>query len=291
MKIAYLIICHKNPTQLARLIKRLTTSNSYFFIHIDRNVNIEVFYKILRTLNNQNIYYIKNRVKVHWGGFSVVKAILNGLVEILNSKKKKDYIVLLSGQDYPIKNNEYISNFLLQNDGKEFVEFGQMPRKKWIEGGMNRINKYHFMDIGNRYLKYGLKILSNYLPKRHFSKNFKLYGGTLWLCITYDCSKFIIDFIHKNRDFVKFFKYVYLPDEIFFHTIILNSIFFKNVINDDIHYINWDRKDFDGLYPAILNKHDFKTLASSSKLIARKFDINYDKEILDLIDNKILGIR
>ena len=183
---------------MARLIKRLTTSNSYFFVHIDRNVNIEIFYKILKKLNNQNIYYINNRAKVYWGGFSVVNAILNGLVEILNLKKKIDYIVLLSGQDYPIKNNEYISNFLLQNFGKEFLEFGKVPRKRWIEGGMNRITRYHFMDIKNRYLKYSLKILGKYLPKRKLLNDLKIYGGHLWWCITYRRAEFIVGFINNN---------------------------------------------------------------------------------------------
>ncbi len=152
------------------------------------------------------------------------------MIEIINFKENLDYIILLSGQDYPLKNNDYIAKFLNKNYGKEFIEFEPLPRKKWIEGGLNRINKYHFMDIRNRYLKYSLKIISNYLPNRKIPNNIKFFGGSLWWSLTLDCVKYVIDFVSKNHEFVKL-RTNYLP---------------------------------------------------------RKFDINYDSKLLDLIDNKIL---
>ena len=38
MNIAYLILAHEDPAQLARLVNALYTPNSYFFIHVDRKV-------------------------------------------------------------------------------------------------------------------------------------------------------------------------------------------------------------------------------------------------------------
>jgi hypothetical protein len=84
---------------------------------------------------------------------------------------------------------------------------------------------------------------------------------------------------------VKFFRYVDCPDEIFFHTIILNSTFGRNVINDDLRCIDISEKKG----PRIWQKPDFELLAQSNALIARKFDTSVDAEILDLIDLNLLS--
>jgi len=288
LKIAYLMVAYKRPTQLPRLVNALNNSNTSFFIHVDKKVNILPYYKELKTLKDQNSHFINNRVKVYWGGYSLVQAIINGLKEICNSKIYFDYVILLSESDYPIKTNEYISNFFIQNLGKQFLEYGPVPRKNWIDGGIKRLSRYHFMDIRNRYLKYILKILSKYIPRNHVLKGTKIYGGNLWWCITYNCAEFILDFIDNNPKYCKYFKYTMLPDEVFFHTIIVNSIFHKDIINKCLHYIDWTIPDHTGHYPRIIIKNDFDTLSSVDKLFARKFDIYFDSEILDLIDEKIL---
>lgn len=45
------------------------------------------------------------------------------LLEMAVSHKKYDYYHLLSGQDLPIKTNDYIQNFFISHQGKEFVAF------------------------------------------------------------------------------------------------------------------------------------------------------------------------
>ena len=39
MKIAYLILCHKNPIQVNMLIDQLTDENVDFYIHVDVKAN------------------------------------------------------------------------------------------------------------------------------------------------------------------------------------------------------------------------------------------------------------
>jgi hypothetical protein len=76
-----------------------------------------------------------------------------------------------------------------------------------------------------------------------------------------------------------------IPDEIFFHTIILNSPFATNVVNDDLRCIDISERRG----PRIWRKSDLEILAQSRGLIARKFDTVVDSEILDLIDLKLLS--
>ncbi len=115
--------------------------------------------------------------------------------------------------------------------------------------------------------------------------------------MTYECINYILKYIESNGIYVKYYKTAHIPDEMFFHTIVLNSSFEKNVENDDLRYIYWIKKTTlfshfrrrkKSSTPAILGEADFNNLMQSEKLFARKFDINYDSSILKMIDNEIL---
>lgn len=73
MQINYIILTHKNPQQLERLINRLDADNICFYIHIDKKTNIEHF----KYLEKQNVVLIDHRIDVVWGDFSIVNATLN----------------------------------------------------------------------------------------------------------------------------------------------------------------------------------------------------------------------
>jgi hypothetical protein len=98
-----------------------------------------------------------------------------------------------------------------------------------------------------------------------------------------ECAQYVHDFVQHNHSYLRFFKYVDVPDEIFFQTIVLNSPFNASVVNDDLRFLEWRNPAVAG-GPAILQKQDFGKLMQSSKLFARKFDITHDAEILDMID-------
>jgi hypothetical protein len=73
----------------------------------------------------------------------------------------------------------------------------------------------------------------------------------------------------------------------FFQTIIINSSFRDRVVNDNLRSIDWSEG---GNNPRVWRKEDLETLRLSNALIARKFDLNVDPEILDLIDVELLHI-
>ena len=72
-------------------------------------------------MNTSNVYIVEDRVSVNWSGFSVVEATLKLMNMVRDTNKKYDYISLISGQDYPIKSNEYIETYFTENQGKEFI--------------------------------------------------------------------------------------------------------------------------------------------------------------------------
>ena len=99
MKLAYLILAHKNPQLLRREIAALSSKDSTFFVHIDAKSNIDLFL----LLKAQNVFFLEPRIEVFWGEFSQVRAILALISAALASATNHDYFILLSGSDYPLQ--------------------------------------------------------------------------------------------------------------------------------------------------------------------------------------------
>jgi hypothetical protein len=279
---AYLINAHKNLKQLERLVAKLNHDEVDFFIHIDKKVDDTNFALLMESLKIYNPTMVSNRVDVMWSGFTQVEATLQGLHTILQSDKRYEYINFISGQDYPIKKNTYILDFLLKNNGYEFIDFYEISPASHAEF-MTRFQRYCLVEkISNDLVRLNMeRALRVLLPKRKIPNGFSAYGGSQWWTISSGCAKYILDFVNKENKFVNFFKLTNCPDETFFQTIILNSAYRDKVYKHHLHYIDWP---VGAVNPKVLTKNDFNLLESSNKLFARKFDAHVDEEVLDMID-------
>ena len=80
---------------------------------------------------------------------------------------------------------------------------------------------------------------------------------------------------------MSFFRHVKIPDEIFMQTMLLNSPLRDNVVGQDVHYLDWSHG---GAHPKTLGTEDSSRIVESGKLFARKFDVQYDSKVLDMLD-------
>jgi hypothetical protein len=83
MKVAFLMLCHKNPKQINLLLKALKHPQIDVFIHVDsKNENIREDIE-----KSDGVYLLpkKDCVDVQWAQFSEVKATLN-LLNVAISK-------------------------------------------------------------------------------------------------------------------------------------------------------------------------------------------------------------
>lgn len=304
VKIAYLILAHKHPEQLARLVRGLSTGKTSFFVHVDGKTGDETYGQMVRRLGDlPNVQFLE-RQKVYWGQFSLVDATIKGIKEIVDGDVPFDYIVFLSGQDYPIKSNLHIEKTLRENEPYSFMEYFSLPDARWHDGdiengGLERVEYWHFHLFGRvlrfpakrrfRYRIFSLlwSILIFFFPiKRKFPTGFKPFGGSAFWCLSRDGADYLVRFVEQNRAYVNFFRRVLIPDEIFFQTILLNTPLKNRVINDNLRYIRWVGSSS---HPEILRTDDFEEIARSPELFARKFDATVDACVLDMIDRKLLS--
>ena len=118
MKIAYIVLCHKNVQQINKLLDLLYDEESAFFIHIDKKANIQ---KSIHVKPNIHILPNDKRIDIKWGNISMIEATRNLIEAVFDDDKKYDYIWLMSGQDFPLRSKEDIKEYLEQNKGKNFI--------------------------------------------------------------------------------------------------------------------------------------------------------------------------
>ena len=313
MQINYIILTHKSPTQLERLISRLDDQDTTFFVHIDLKTNIEQF----KYLQKENVIFLEDRVDVIWGDFSIVQATLNAMKSVVEHRSQ-GYTILLSGQDYPIKSNREIKEYLSKNQDFDFIDFAKIEtvwkgyRERTIARKLNLSSKkgmyvtvFSIPDIRSfrefyvsckSVLKFFIhtssknytKIIPFLLKKRKLPVESQ-YAGSAWWAFRQSTVIKILELITTKKEVVDYYKECLLPDEIFFQTLINFLSNYKIQVKDSITYVNWERKEC--ALPVTFSGDDLQEILKQpkSKLFARKFDIDLNSSsILNEIDRLIL---
>lgn len=129
MRIAHLILTHKNPGQLERLLDALEHPGFTFYIHIDKKADQQAFSYLSA---RKNVRFVRKRTRIYWAGYGTIQATINGFLDIL--PENYDYINVISGQDFPIKPAAYIYDYLCRSKGKEFMMHDAIDDPGWNVG-------------------------------------------------------------------------------------------------------------------------------------------------------------
>ena len=304
MQIAYIVSAYKNPDQLVRLVRRLNHLGHSFLIHVDLNSPVEVYQEMRAPLSGQPNVYFMERHACYWGDFGHVQATLKGIAELYRRAIAFDYAILLTGQDYPLRTNRSITEFLGASEGKSFLHNYRLPNPALgsDRGGLDRIECWHFRALGrplafpapagfqSRLLaKLWSAAIRLFPVRRQFPRGLQAYGGSGYWCLSRPYIDYIHEFVGNRPEYVQFFRHVQIPDEIFFQTILLNSPLAGSIVNDDLRYARWPSGDSPS--PAIFSEKDLPELLAvrPAVLFARKFDTSIHGGILDLIDAQLLS--
>ena len=299
----YLILAHKNPLQLSRMIERLDDGASKFFIHLDAKTPIEPF---AACLEGAHIRFIEPRERCVWGDFSIVRATIH-LMEA--ASKEQGVFILMSGQDYPIQSKAYINAFLESNKEFDFIEIELLEEKWKPKMVKDKLEHYHILHSEERghsncYAPFAhcsvfqkLRTLTHLLKGRLSQKNFKLlcslpkrvapferqYAGSQFWAFSERTFYAVLHYIREHKATLEeYYKYTSSPDEIYFHSVLMDLVAKDSTIKlkEQITYVNYFRKN------NVFVTEDFDKLTSAKgKLFARKFDTEVDIEILNKLDS------
>ena len=272
-RVAYVVLTHRNPRQVGRLLWRLSTDRSRFLVHVDRRAGRAVDADMRRHAAAVPRVQFLRRRRCFWAGFGMVRATLGAFDHVVRQELPVDHIVLVSGQDYPLRPAEEIERFLGADLSRSFMSAGPVL-DVWPDGHW-RIDMWHLVSYQNLHLT---------VPwERRIPGELAPYGGEAWICLSLAAVRHVVEFARANARFVRFFEHVLHPDEIFFQTILMNSPLRDTVVDDHLRYIDWSSDPG----PATLGVADLDKLVRSRRLFARKFDVTVDETILDLLDQHI----
>lgn len=281
MKLVHLIMAHNQPpvAELARLIRRLRHPDAVVYIHYDLKFDIAPVQAFFA--DYPEVFFIQNRVKVGWATYSMIEATVNSFREIMQAYPQLDYLNLLSGQDYPLRPVEQLHHFLEQHPGKAFMHTLDV-RTEWTEA-ISRVTQYHLnsFNIPGKYAIQGW--MNRILPERKMPGNMIPVGRSQWFTITGKHVNYILQELERNKALVRFFKLSWAPDEMLFQTILHNSDYRKDMVNDNLRYIDWSEGNKN---PKVLTCEDLEPMLRSGKFFARKFSAAIDAAILDLLDQQ-----
>lgn len=296
--VVYAIFCHKAPQQVVRLVNRLDHPLTRFVIHVDSRAPDRMVEEIESGCRSR--VRIVERFACPWGGYGFVHAQLKTVEAALAIYPNCSHVGLISGQDYPLVPACDIVEFLHQRKSTTFLRHNRLPNPNWPrQGGLERVRYRHLGVRGRKvaFIKPGqfgnplVKPVWDFAARvrpiatRQIRGFEEIYGGSAVSFLSRDAALYLTTAVGGNRRLRWQFRTVKNPDEILFHTVLLNAPESARAVieNKELHYIDWS-EGF--VHPKTLGLDDLSMLRESGRFFARKFDPEHPR-VLDAIDRWI----
>ena len=270
--IAYFLLVHRYPAQFKRLFIAIYAPGNLYVVHVDKSSGTELAKDIATFLSPYQGVEILEAEDALWGGYSLVDAELRGMERLLEMNDRWTHYINLSGQDLPLKSQDYIRQFFAANPGKQFIR--ALDQRKERPDTMNRVSHLFVEENG--------KMTATGVPRRYPTGDTP-FIGTQWKAVTRSFCEYVCHDPHVER-FKAFYRGSFIPDEAFFQSVIMNSGDQGIVMNDDLRMIDWVPDGDIKLRPRNYDTKDLVELQRSTDLFARKFDAEQNTEILSLLE-------
>ncbi|MCV2882334.1 beta-1,6-N-acetylglucosaminyltransferase [Actibacterium sp. XHP0104] len=226
-KIAYILLCHKDPAAIIQQARRLTAVGDYISIHFDASVGAADFDQIREALaDNPNVVFAK-RIKCGWGEWSLVQATLNAVEAAEAEFPRATHFYMLSGDCMPIKPAEYAHRFLDASDA-DYIESVDFFGSDWIKTGIKDerlIYRHYFNERTRKALFYKSMEWQKKLGlARKIPADLQIMIGSQWWCLRRRTIEALLEFCRKRRDVIRFFRTTWIPDETFFQTLVRHLV-------------------------------------------------------------------
>ena len=248
LKLLYGILTHDNPAATKRLINVLYEEGHSFVIHVDgKEAADETFHELKEfAATREYVHVVDTRVRVNWGGFTMVEATLQILKYAFaidtphqSQQEPLDFhkFVHLASTSYPIASNaeirEKLASFPLDANLMHIIMKPTNPS----------IGAWHYFvecdDALHRI--YRLK------PLTTANGGVELYTSSQWFVISREFALYLAEnkpgtFVHEYLEYV---QHVVVADETFFGTVLRNTEYCTKHHNWHYLHLQFDRWESD----------------------------------------------
>jgi hypothetical protein len=288
MALAVLLLTHRNPDQVCRLLKAIYRPSDRYVLHVDRKAPSQVHLTIRNATSGLlNVDVLPSRA-VRWGGRSMVEVELTAIQRLLQRADDWSHFINLSGQDFPLRPVAAMEDELQQNPGRNYMEFFRPRSMPWTwQNPAFRAGSPEFSRTESRvdrfYVDWPLRrhaMLPLPFVRRTFPSGFTWYGGSQWKVLSREACRYISERPEAQRLW-RFYRNTFIPDESFFQTALLNSPLRATIVNDSRRLVQWN--------PDVVTftEEHVDLLTRSDAWFARKFDERVDGRILGFLEQRL----
>jgi hypothetical protein len=314
VRIQFLVAAHRDPELLSRLCARLLDApNSAVTVQWDCASPVPALDGDL------DIDVRPTRRPCEWGSGAQLDAMLDSLRSI--ERSPFDWLVVLSGHDYPIRPLDDLAGMLADTSFELFLEpeDGPMPPAQGPEVDYLRDRycyRYYWLpqrwwsrlpDRSRRVVGGGLQRTARMLVRservrvqrrpgnvfspgigtrvRHdpFTAARPCWKGSDWFLLSRRVFDDLLCESSSSAELVDDFRHSYCPNEAFFHTLLLPRWEHANA-GHNLHHLRFIGAS---AHPETIDERDWPELVGSKAFFARKFDPS-DIALLDRIDRELL---
>nr|WP_312536631.1 beta-1,6-N-acetylglucosaminyltransferase [Moraxella sp. CTOTU47618] len=258
-KHALLIQAHQDISYFIKLAK--IQPNVNFYVHMDAKSD---YFPNAETAQLANVFLLKDRITVRWGGFSQIEATLK-LFETAFANEDNAYFHLLSGEDVVLQPFEVIEKQWQQRfDFQAMMTCEMAPQYayRFIMDSPHADSDWQRQLTGKiiTKLQQGVAKVKPY----HSS----IYFGSQWFSVTRADWEKIMPFTDEYSDF---FRHKLVPDEHFFQTLITEKLTNQiRLSNDNRRQIIFDKNVNNGNSPIYLDLLKLEQAKFNGYWFARK---------------------
>lgn len=214
-----------------------------------------------------------------------------------------DYYHLLSGADLLLVNNQMFDLFFEKHRVREFIEFKDEQNEHDPEI-KRRTKLYHFLQNYRR--RFRIQWLNNIFiffercslllqlilhVNRVKNLDWQIKLGSEWASVTND---FVIRMLQEEPKISKLFRWTNCSDELLIQTIAFNCGFMDRMYHnskgaDNLRFIDWVRSKNGSPHTFTIADKELLEDATAGALIARKFSLDKDSEIINYILKKTVN--
>ncbi|MGJ8621251.1 MAG: DUF5928 domain-containing protein [Yoonia sp.] len=272
-RIAFILLCHRNPAAIIAQAEQLTAAGDYISIHFDSSADAADYESIRSALaENPNVVFAKRRIKCGWGEWSLVQATLNAIDAALESFPRATHFYMVSGDCMPIKSAQFAHRLLDQTDA-DYIESYDFFDSDWIKTGFReeRLIYRHLFNERSQPRRFyaSLGLQQKLKLTRKIPEDLQIMIGSQWWCLRRRTVEAIVAFVRERPDVMRFFRTTWIPDETFFQTLVRHLVPGREIENRTLTFLMFT--DY-GMPVTFYNDH-YDLLLSQSGLFARKISV------------------
>jgi hypothetical protein len=302
VRVCYLVQTHRSPRQISRLVAALARGGAAFVLVAHDESGSEIPERELRRAA-PDLHVLRVPGPIRRGYLSMLAPYFAGIRWLADERVEYDWLAYISGQDYPVQPLARSERELEEATCDGFLRFwpalgggGQWRRSAGLHRYYYRYRDappwlHRFMPVVKAITRHVpfVRVHDTYGPRlgvraRSPFRHRTCYGGYQWTTLRRACVELLRESVERERELVEHYRSTVCPDESLVQTILVNSGRFR-FTNDNRRFVDFgDTRDG---HPRLLTAADLDTLTSGGYHFARKFDLERDPAVFDLLDERL----